>query len=1001
MKPILQCIAEAYLERYSDISGFYFLFPNKRSGVFFKNHLKALGVPLKKMPQIKTIGDLVTELSGLSEAGQIEAIFTLYKSYCNLRKIKSEKSDSDDENFESFRIWGETIISDFNIVDQYLVDPDEIFKNVKDFREISSNFLTEEQKEVLKEYFGRDYNDNENSSLWKNFLQEEEISPLKQRYFTLWQILAELHYNFIEELAKKNKSTSGGLYRKAVENLTKEGKDLLKCKKIIIFGFNALNGAERKIFTLLRDFKPCEEYDTFSDFIWDATGPILSRRDNAASRFLFSNKKYFPSPEWVTQYLLESDTDKMPNIRIISSPSNAIQTKIAGEILKEFKEKDPNCPDTSLGLILPDETLLINTLYSIPADFKDLNLTMGYPFRMTGVAGFMNLLRKVYATMRITQQERIFFYRDVKILLSHQYAHIIFSEEELDKLSQFVVRNHKMALSLNELCDYLKNAEILFAFPQKNCAPTLIFKFLQALFENLICEFSKVPENSNSQFEIAHITEYLRNIQEFEKALDDYKISLSPLSILYQIERLIAAVKIGFEGQPLEGLQIMGTLETRGLDFKNLVIMSMNEGVMPRKSKLKTFIPETIRKGFGLPPARYNEDIFAYYFYRLISRAENVALIYDARIGGGLKRGGVSRYILQLQHFANLSKIKNEVWNFNLTTSSRDIKSIPKNPEIRKRLELFFSDKENKKNLSASSLNIYRECQVRFYLRHLLNLNPDPSPSDFLDPITIGNVVHDVMMELYLKKDQQKILLKEPIEINRNKIEKIQESPETISLLIKRFINKNFYHLPPGEYDTLLPEASSIIADQLLILINEILEYDKQLTPFKLYGCEISDHLNVTLPSGKSVNFRFAIDRLDEIMVNGVPRLRIVDYKTGARKREANSIEEVLNGDYRSEQIFQLFVYAWLLNYYDVPGKEDVMTEIYFVPDLMNKVGGLPKIGKTEVTSYKEYSKEFEAGMFTLLEDLFSSDMFKKAENSSVCLNCPFKKICEVKTNNI
>ena len=457
-------------------------------------------------------------------------------------------------------------------------------------------------------------------------------------------------------------------------------------------------------------------------------------------------------------------------------------------------------------------------------------------------------------------------------------------------------------------------------------------------------------------------------------------------------ERMVASEKIGFEGEPLMGLQVMGTLETRSLDFKDIIILSMNEGIMPGKAFASTFIPETLRKAYGLPPARYAEEIFGYYFYRLISRAEKVTLIYDGRAGAGLK-GGVSRYILQLREFAAKEKINEEIWQYRLQNRERKGISIEKTPEIYKLLEGYFLEGEGRKNFSASSLNTYRECGVRFFLRNILNLNSDPGPEEYMDAISVGNVLHEVMMDLYMPKPLQKKLLSQPVVMDKDKLENILGHPEIIRDLVNLKIGKLYYKDTNVE-KTFESGVTAIMAEQIEELVKEVVKYDLGLAPFNLYGCEISRNIRVKLSSGKEVNFRFAIDRLDEITIEGEKRLRIVDYKTGGRKREANSLKDVFDGGYESEQIFQLFTYAWLLGKIGFKGWEDVMTEIYFVPDLISGKGGLPKIDNREVTSFRPFMEEFGEGIESLVESIFMDPRFEKPKDTTPCNYCSFKSFC-------
>lgn len=998
MKALLRNIANAYAERYNGgLSKICFLFPNKRSGKFFKEYLKESKYYNKQgFPVVKTISEFITDLSGLSQIDFINSIFTLYNSYLELENSNKIFKRDEKSRFESFRRWGEIVLSDFNTVDSYLIEPEEIFKNVKDYREISTDYLSAEQKKVLKEYFG--YEETYDiERFWKNCNRGEESTPLKDQFLNLWKILAELYKVFHLKLQESGVATSGFQYRIASEKIKKFGKNALPYEKIVVYGFNAINGAERFIFSKLQKEKGFQGEEDYIDFIWDATGPLLLDKNNSASRFILSDLEYFPSPDWLEEHIRDCDTEEFPNIRIISSPSNSYQLKIAGHVLGELKEmQKEKFRENQTALILPDETLLINSLYAIPDSYNEINLTMGYSFRKTGIATFFNLLKRLYGNMRLKEGEGLYFHKDIKLLLSHPLAYILFDGEEIENTLSYIHNYHKINVSFFELQKHISDAEILFRIPKKDAPSSSMFDFVENILNLLSLRLDKEGHNkeSNNNLDRAHIEIYKENLEILKKATERHSIALTSLEVLQQVDRLLGAEKIGFEGEPITGLQVMGTLETRGLDFENIVIVSMNEGLMPRRARNKTFIPASLRKGYGLPPAGYSEEIFAYYFYRLISRASNVCLIYDGRSGTGLRRSGESRYLLQLRNLMPSEKIKEETWNFNIINKDPVVSPVRKTIDLKERLRAFTDSSINYKNLSASSLICYRDCQIKFFIRHVLGINPDPEPGDFLDSITVGNVLHEVMMELYLPSELQRKLLSNPINISKEQLELILKDRKKIYNNISRKINKYFYGLEQRKLDEPLPESSNLLAEELTNQVEEIIRHDLTLTPFKLYGCEISENIKVKLKSGKIINFRFAIDRLDEILVGGKPRLRIIDYKTGARKRIAQDIEEVISGDYKSEQIFQLFTYAWLLKGFDIKGKEEVRTEIYFVPDLISGEEGLPVINKRKVESFKDYSTEFNNGIENMIDNIFDEEFFLPPNNEFLCDSCEFKNIC-------
>lgn len=993
MEPILKTIAREYSRRYSNLKELCFLFPNKRCKTFLRRYFLEYGIITEDLPHILTISELVSQVTRKMEAEKIEQLFTLYNCYVEILKDGNDTKEPA-VDFDSFRGWGETVLSDFNTVDINLVDVNEVFKNLKDYREIATDFLSDEQKEVMQEYFGiEDF--GVAGDFWKNFnTNDGEISPLRKAFINLWQILAPLHEKFINELDKSGLGTSGSIYREATKRILEKGKNALPYKKMVAVGFNALTESERKIFKKLKEEKGYSEKDGFIDFVWDKMGPILNSEEFTASRFVNYNLKQFPMPKWLEEILETLDNHKYPEIHIISSPSNTSQTKVVGEILRGYDNDEGRkmIEESEIAVVLPDESLLSNFLYSIPDNIKDVNLTMGVSLRNTPVSSFMALLRRVYAGMREQKESKVFFVKDLKLLFTHPYSYQIFGAEAIEELYTFINDYHKVTLKLEEIETYLPYVDKILNLPSKESHRDSLFEFLKELFEFLKSRLQS-PENSDEDSEVAYVEIYAQYLESLNRAYIQYDIQSSPLTVLYLADKLVSAEKIGFEGEPLTGLQVMGTLETRTLDFKEIIILSMNEGFMPRKSVSSTFIPETLRKAYGLPPARYAEEIFGYYFYRLISRAEKVYLIYDGRTISGL-RGGVSRYLLQLKEFAPKESVSEDLWQYRLQNDHNNGISIEKTPEILKLIDAFTSCDEGRKNFSASTLNTYRECGVKFFLQNLLNLNSDPESGDYMDAITVGDILHEVMMELYMPKDKQKKLLSEPLIIEEKTLVDILDNPSIIRQHITNKVEKLYYNGKGGGTHH-ASGVLDIMVEQIEELIMEIVKYDLKLVPFNLYGCEISQNLRVKLSNGREVNFRFAIDRLDEIEIDGEKHLRIVDYKTGAKKRSAGSVEEIFEGGYQSEQIFQLFTYAWLLGKTGKNGWEDVMTEIYFVPDLISGVGGLPQIGEEKVVSFRPYLEEFNNGLEKMVESIFEEPVFHSSNESLQCANCAFKTYCE------
>ncbi len=1015
MQPFLQTIAKAYASRYPDLSEVCFLFPNKRSGTFFLKYLKEeYNRHAILAPEIKTITDFVGDLSGLVVASRVDMIFKLYEcylEYLGLPGLNFEARESEKEsiNFDSFISWGETVLSDFNEVDLYLDTPEELFKNVKDYREITSTFLNEEQKKVMEEYFG--WTDTGDSKrFWKNFDgPEDKLSEVKRKFLHLWRILYPLYSSFKNCLRKEGLTTTGGMYREALHNLKENGRGILPYKKIVAVGFNALSMVEQKIFRILKEFEPYDGFDEYIDFYWDATGPVLTGEVNSASKFVKTNMSVFPSPQWSAGIIRQSDTVSLPQkLKIASSPSNSAQTKIVGTMLAELKDRlsSEAFKNAKVAVVLPDEGLLLPMLYSLPDGMGDVNLTMGYPLRMTSVVPFVTLLRKLIYNMRISGGETVFFHRDLLLFLSHPFSHVLLNSNSVEKIIKYIKERHKITISLEDLRKITTEGAEILTVPDKNATPGEALTYLDSILERVAIKLPAFEEAMiKSRLEISHIRVYRDALQRLRDILSEYNMNMKPTTVYRLVDRLLAGETVGFEGEPLTGLQVMGMLETRSIDFEHIFILSANERILPMRARTRSFIPDTLRHAFGMPPSNYAESIFAYYFYRMISRAKEVTMIYDARSGGGIRSGDVSRYVQQLRYLFAKEVLKEEDWKFILSGRTPSDPSVKKTSEIMEQLEKFCQ--KGGKNLSASSLQDYRECQVKFFYKSVIGLSDDPEPSEFIDAISAGNILHDVMMKMYLPENKRKLMLTEPEVITKEKIDSLLKDKAVIERSVIQSVNALHYKLK-DQLDTELSGASEMVARQIRQQVERVLRHDRQYTPFKIYGLEVTDTFSIQLPTGKSVNFRFAIDRLDEIPTEKGYQLRIVDYKTGSLKLSAESFDDIFTGDYRSEQAFQLFTYAWLLGkHYPQFSSDDIRLEIYDVPGLEKGELNLPLIGYQEeadteevkpvkyekINSYADVSERFDDGMEKMIDDLFTSPVFKACDEER-CGFCVFKTLC-------
>ncbi|MDE6422000.1 MAG: PD-(D/E)XK nuclease family protein, partial [Muribaculaceae bacterium] len=420
----------------------------------------------------------------------------------------------------------------------------------------------------------------------------------------------------------------------------------------------------------------------------------------------------------------------------------------------------------------------------------------------------------------------------------------------------------KITVGLAELEDIAGSDTELLRGPDKTATPHEAITYMEKVLSKVA---EKLPGSETmivkTRLEISHIRIYIDYLRRLKDILKVYGMRMSPSTVYRLADRLLAGEKVGFEGEPLTGLQVMGTLETRSIDFEHIFILSANERILPMRARKRSFIPDSLRHAYGMPPSNYAEGIFAYYFYRMISRAKEVTLIYDARSGGGVRSGDVSRYVQQLRYLFAKDRMKEEDWKFILSGKIPTEPLVEKTSEIKERLDDYLRD--GGRNLSASALQAYRECQVRFFYRSVLGINDDPEPSEFIDAITAGNILHEVMEKIYLPGGGKGKLLLPPVEITPEKIESLLKDRDGINKLVTRSVNRQHFRLKGEELDTPLRGSAEMVAERIQQQVERVLRHDMDLAPFTIHGLELADNMKIELKDGRKVNFRFAIDRLD------------------------------------------------------------------------------------------------------------------------------------------
>ena len=974
MTPFLQQVAEIYVERESEnLADYCFVFPNKRSATFFTRFLEQ-ALARKKggvLPEITNITDFVAGFSHLTQANRYDMLFTLFDEY---RKIPGVEAD-----FDQFVFWGEMLLTDFSDVDRYLVDPDQLFVNVRKLREISSNYLSEQQLEVIRRFWGEERTRETVDRFW-NHIDHENDSPRQAKFIKLWEVLQPLFHAFTRRLEERGLATSGRLYRIAGDMLSPESSYVPPMERYIFVGFNVLSTSEIKILSRLQKMGR-------ADFYWDCNSPAIEMKDSRAARFIKRNIKEFPS----RYELPEEKINHMPNIRILGVPSNIGQVKAAGLAIDSWAREGKiddlnNAIDTAV--VLPDESLLIPMIHSVPETVGTLNVTMGFPMRLSPMSGLLKTIISLQLRSRMRAGERIYFYEDVKALLTTPALRAM-APAECASLEEQIVTKRLFSIPARLITETVPQLAPVFT-PISNSDSLADI----GLYITRLCDFlDHTGEDDDKNFHAMQhqfVESYRIAARELLDAARIYGIEMKGSSYFRLIERAISSDTVRFVGEPLRGLQIMGVLETRALDFKNIIMTSMNERVFPRRHYSRSFIPDALRNGFGMATIDFQESIFAYYFYRLISRAENVTLIYDARTVGGSKSSEMSRYLAQLLYFYGEQQcITHNLGVYNAQRFTPQPIVIKKTPEILEKLRRF-TPEGGSQNLSASALNTYINCPLNFYLQSVEGYNADNEVTDYMDSSTYGTIVHDSMQQVYESFQNAE---REPVTITASMLERFTKKENTdLQRIISRTINKEFNRLDDDKLDAPLVGEALILGRVMHAAIVAMLREDMKLCPFTFIGAEYKMQGTMEVVPGLTVNVKQIIDRIDR--VGGVKRF--VDYKTGSDVLMAPSIESLFdnNRQQRAKAILQLLLYCLIHN--RLTGEDEPIQPVIYKILTMQSRGIEPlKIAKQPIMDYHEVLDDFLDLLTKKILEIFDPEVpFIQTSNPHNCTFCQFKAMC-------
>ena len=962
-----------------------FVLPNHRSCKFLEREFDQVKDGPYITPQVMTIADFMTMSAERVVVPTVDALFILYECYTSI-------PGNEDYPFDKFVYWGNVVLSDFNDVDMYMVNPKELFANVREVREIVSNYIDDDLRELVRHYFGLSMEGGtaQDDEFWinnYNLVEGDDPGQVKAEYMRLWQSLSQLYEAYNARLDAEGYCSLGRIYRLAADAV-KDHDPIATTGKFVFVGFNTLSTCEMAIFKRLSNRGKAL-------FFWDNAAKAFNEeyKQNKGGRYINFLAREFPMPH---DFYLEPIGD-FPEIEVVGLPSNVGQAKYAFTIVDKLiaDEHIKNVNNAiNTAVVMPDESLFVPLLNSVSSAIgANINVTMGYPLHNSDIASLMRVVVKMHRQARRVGDDKWVYYRDdVKTVLSHPIIKTIAGIDAL-RITGEIDRGNLFAVP-PELMEGTLMAP-LFMTPASENDVEQVLAFLQSLTdfaESVLAHYRPSTAAAEAQgddggkndndgkndddgkndkpktIQEAFVGQYIDLLNRLTAAIKKYNLPPCEATLFMLIDRLASVCSVPLEGELLHGLQLMGMLETRCLDFENLIIVSANEQALPPRERGSSFISDYMRAYYNMPTAMHRETSWSYHFYRLIGRAQRLYMLYDTS-DKSMGSGEVTRFVNQLRYVYKCKKIKETRLGVDLPPSSGLEIKVSKGGEGYDRLSRFRYDygfELKKKRLSATSINEYINCGLMFYFDYIEELKVDNGDEDFMNAGTFGSIVHDTLQQLYYPDEgdeprtgEYKVTCAMIKEFKKNRLDKV----------LTRKINE--LYLRSKDLDAALTGEASIVSVALKDYVLQAINYDIELLNdidanfFTVLECERKHTITLTY-GGVAFNFSYTADRIDRLN-DGT--MRMVDYKTGSDETKFNDIADlfVTTREKRCKAILQLMLYckAYAVEHdYDGP----IMPVIYSLKD-MKKAGVIH--GKEQLKDYREINDDFEERMGMIIKQLF------------------------------
>ena len=946
-KTFLEYVAEDIIGKYgTDLSRIAVVFPNKRAALFLNEHLARIAGQPVWSPAYITISDLFRQHTDLKLADPIKQICDIHKSFTKCTGI--------DETLDHFYGWGQLLLADFDDIDKNMADADSIFCNLKDIHELDDiSYLDNEQKEMLKRFFA-------------NFSDDIE-SELKKRFLSLWSHFGDIYHDYNRRLTEQGIGYEGAIYRKVASEETLH----LKYDKYLFVGFNLIQKLERVLFSRLMKEGKAKFYWDFDEYYMPTARAQQSASvpNNTASFAAYLSD--FPNELDNTDRDIYANMRRPKRIRFISSPTENAQARFASNWLLE---NDRYKAGRKTAVVMCDESILLPIMHSLPPEADKVNITSGFPLAMTPVASLVMLLFDLY-TLGLRKKGTAFNPHYMKKLMAHPYA------------------RHLQEVHLKGV--HLKGVHLSQVHQEESAA------LLQHI-ATLVKQVGIATKQEGDALTQESVFRMFTILNRLAALADSGDLLVDNTTLRRLVSQLVSSSSIPFHGEPVIGVQIMGVLETRNIDFDNVLLLSCNEGNMPKGVNDSSFIPYSIRKAHGLTTIDNKVAIYSYYFHRLLQRAGDITIAYNNSTDNG-HTGEMSRFMLQL-----LVESGQKIDHYSLTAKNQPTPLMPKAIE---KDETALSKLEEMSRLSPSAINTYIRCKLAFYYQYVAHIKEPDSDPETIDNRMFGNIFHRAAYLIY--KD---ITDHSPV-IEKAHIQAYLSNRKLLASVVDRAFE---------EEECKTNNGLQIINREVIIeYITKLLKIDQQLCPFSILAMEeeakVYTQLSFTIPSGgalkggalvssaptKQYNLTIGgiIDRLDAVTDKQTDkrRIRVVDYKTGNKPSSAiKSIEEVFDPKNIASKHSNYFLQAILYSLIVSRSKEwnaandDVSPALLFIKQAAtNDYDPTLCIDKHPISDVTVYEEEFLTKLKETVADMYSPDAaFTPTDDRKKCELCPYRMLC-------